>query len=83
MTVRIARDHAAVTTPGFAQARSQAIRDILGDLLPPRRDRQCERVKKPPKNTFPSKKRDETHPPGNVKYKIKVTRKDPLPAGTP
>jgi hypothetical protein len=86
-TVRIARDHAsnqpAVTTPGFSQARSQAIRDILGDLLPKRRDRQCERVKKPPKNTFPSKKRDEARPPGKVKYKIKVTCKDPLPAGTP
>ena len=87
MTVRIARDHAsnqpAVTTPGFSQARSQAIRDILSDLLPKRRDRQCERVKKPPKNTFPSKKRDEARLPGKVNYMIKVTRKDPLPAGTP
>jgi hypothetical protein len=31
---------------------SQAIRDILSDLLAGRRDRQCERIKKPPKNTF-------------------------------
>jgi hypothetical protein len=87
VTVRIARDHASsqrsVITPGFRQARSQAIRDILGDLLPERRDRQCERVKKPPKNTFTSKKRDGTRPPGKVRYKIKVTRTDPLPAGTP
>jgi hypothetical protein len=40
---------------GSSRARSQAIRDILGDLLPPRRNRQCERVKKPPKNTFATK----------------------------
>lgn len=54
-----------------------------GDLLPKRRGRQCERVKKPPKNTFQSKKRDEARLPGKVKYKIKVLCKDPLPAGTP
>ena len=87
VTVRIARDHASnqpsLTTPGFSQARSQAIQDIPGDLLPKRRDRQCERVKKPPKNTFPSKKRDGARLPGKIKYKIKVTCKDPLPAGTP
>ena len=87
VTVRIARDHASnqarVTASGFSQARSQAIQDILGDLLPRPRDRQCERVKKPPKNTFPSKKRDEARLRGKVKYEIKVTRKDPLPAGTP
>jgi hypothetical protein len=84
VTVRIARDHASVTTPGLSWARSQAIRDILDDLLPrQRRNRQCERVKKPPKNTFPAKKRDQAHPPEKVTYKIKVTRKATLPAGTP
>ena len=83
VTVRIARDHASSSTPGFSQARGQAIRDILGDLLPARRDRHCDRVKKPPKNTFPSKNRDEARPPGNLKYKITVTRKDPPPSGTP
>ena len=87
VTVRIARDHASsqagITPAGSSRARSQAIRDILGDLLPPRRNRQCERVKKPPKNTFAAKKRDGIYPPGRVKYKIKVTRKASLPAGTP
>jgi hypothetical protein len=82
VTVRIARDHASLTTSGFSQARSRAIRDILADLLPRRRNRQAERVKKPPKNTYPVKKRDDTHPPGTVKYTIKVTRKPPPPAGT-
>jgi Insertion element 4 transposase N-terminal/Transposase DDE domain len=87
VTVRIARDHASsqagITSAGSSQARGQAIRDILADLLPPRRDRQCERVKKPPKNTFAAKKRDVIYPPGTVRYKIKVTRKASLPAGTP
>jgi hypothetical protein len=87
VTVRIARDHAsnqpAITTRSLSQARSHAIRDILDDLLPRRRSRQCERVKKPPKNTFPSKKRDDTRLPDKVKYKIKVTHKGSPPAGTP
>jgi hypothetical protein len=90
VTIRVARDHAArppaATTLPLAQARGQAIADILGDLLPRRRNRQCERVKKPPKNTFPSKKRDQRPIPRKVTYKIKITRKEPLsrpwPAGT-
>ena len=83
VTVRIARDHASSSTPGLSQARGQAIRDIHRDQLPARRDRQCKRVKKPPKNTFPSKHHDEARPPGKVKYKITVTRKGSLPAATP
>jgi hypothetical protein len=82
VTIRVARHHAAgqsaATTLTVARARSQAIGDILGDLLPPRRNRQCERVKKPPKNTFPSKKQDQRPIPQNVTYKIKITRKEPL-----
>jgi hypothetical protein len=77
-TIRVARDHAigqAATTSITGQARCHAISDILADLLPPRRSRQCARVKKPPKNTFPSKKRDQKPAPQNVAYKIKITRK--------
>ena len=44
---------------------------------------QCERVKKPPRNTFPSKKRDQARQPSKVTYKIKISRKVPLPAQTP
>jgi hypothetical protein len=89
VAIRVARDHAAsqagITT--LALARARAIDDIVGDLLPRRRNRQCERVKKPPKNTFPSKKRDQPQLPQKVKYKIKITRKElpdhPWPAQTP
>ena len=84
VTVRIARDHAAAIRPaGGAQARHDAILDILADLLPRRRDRQCERVKKPPKNTFPARKRGETPPASKASYTIKITKKAALPASTP
>jgi hypothetical protein len=68
VTIRVARDHAVggPATLTFAQARGQAICDILGDLLPRRRNRQCGRVKKPPKNTSPSKKRDQRAIPQKV-----------------
>jgi hypothetical protein len=87
VTVRIARDYASnqasIPPSASSRTRGQAIRDILDDLLPTRRDRQCQRVKKPPKNTFPAKKRGEAYSPGKVKYKITVTRKVLSPAGTP
>jgi hypothetical protein len=44
---------------------------------------KCQRVKKPPKNTFPAKKRDQARPSEKVRYKIKVTRMAALPAATP
>jgi hypothetical protein len=84
VTVRIARDHASSptipTSAGLDRARRQAINDLLADLLPKRRDRQCERVKKPPKNTFETKKRNQARQPSKVTYKIKVTRKKLSPA---
>jgi hypothetical protein len=84
VTVRIARDYASSPTilhsAGLDRARRQAINDLLADLLPKRRDRQCERVKKPPKNIFETKKRNQTRQPGKVTYKIKVTRKKLSPA---
>lgn len=87
VTVRVARDHAsspvARTRQNLAMARRYAILDLLGDTLPERRDRNCERLKKRPKNKFPPKKRDHTRPPDKVAYKIEITRAGPLPAQTP
>ena len=84
VTVRIARDHASsptiLTSAGLDRARRQAISDLLADLLPKRRDRRCERVKKPPKNTFETKKRDHTRSPSKITYKIKLSRKKLSPA---
>jgi hypothetical protein len=88
VTIRIARDHArtqlaAITPEGLARARQHAIADMLADLLPPRRDRQCERARKRPRNTYPTKKNDQPRPPGNVTYHIQVINRTPQPAQTP
>lgn len=87
VTVRIARDHAAshaiITPRGLELARRQAISDLLDDILPRRRDRHYERVRKQPKNNFPAMKRGQQRPPSRVTYKIKVSRKAFSPAQTP
>jgi hypothetical protein len=87
VTVRVARDHAAshaIITPHSLQlARRQAISDLLGGILPRRRDRHYERIRKQPKNNFPAMKRGQQRLPSRVTYKIKVSRKASSPAGTP
>ena len=87
VTVRVARDHAAshitITPHSLDLARRQAIGDLLSDLLPRRRDRQYERVRKQPKNNFPAMKRGQKRPPSQVTYKIKVTSRTSPPAQTP
>jgi Transposase DDE domain len=87
VTVRVARDHAsshAIITPhSLDVARRQAIGDLLSDLLPRRRDRQYERIRKQPKNNFPPLKRGQERLPSRVTYKIKVTPRTSSPAQTP
>jgi hypothetical protein len=87
VTVRVARDHAAshaiITRHSLDLAHRQAIADLLGDILPRRRDRRYERVRKQPKNNFPAMKRGQERPPSTVTYKIKVSRKASSPAQTP
>jgi hypothetical protein len=87
VTVRVARDHAAshaiITPRGLELARCQAIRDLVSDILPRRRDRHYERVRKQPKNNFPAMKQGQQRPPSRVTYKIKVSRKASSPAQTP
>jgi hypothetical protein len=87
VTVRIARDyaasHAIITPHSLNLARRQAIGDLLGDILPRRRDRHYERVRKQPKNNFPALKRGQERPPSRVTYKIKISQKAPSPAQTP
>ena len=88
VTIRIARDHArtqlATMTPrGLARARQHAITDMLGDLLPARRDRCYDRVKKRPRNTYPARKNDQPRPPAAVTYRIQVIPKAYQPAHTP
>jgi hypothetical protein len=84
VTIRVARDHAAAARhAGHDQARRHAITDILADLLPARRDRQCQRVKKPPRNTFPAKDPRKAPPATRATYTITITEKKPHTADTP
>ncbi|MFF4128361.1 transposase [Microbispora rosea] len=85
VAIRVARAHVGGRNnpAGVRQKRREAVLDLLEDLLPVRRVQQCERVKKPPKNTFATKKRDRAAPSGKVAYKIKVRRRALPPAQTP
>ena len=80
VTIRIARDHARALTPaGLATATACAITDILADLLPPRRQRQCPREQKRRTTPFP-KGKDPDRPPSTVTYAITI--KGPPPSAS-
>jgi hypothetical protein len=88
VTIRTARDHASspmmtLARTSLEQARQEAVSDLLADRLPPRRHRRYDRVKKPPKNTFETKKRDQPRSSSTAAYKIKIERTKPPPAKTP
>lgn len=86
VTVRVARDNviiqAAATAATLIRTRAEATADVLAALLPRRRPRQCERIKKPPKNTFLTKRHDHMRPPSRVTYQINITAKAAPPAET-
>jgi hypothetical protein len=87
LTVQLAR----LTTAGQGAADAETLyatrrtlfAELCDALLPPRRDRRCPRVKKPPKNTFDVKRRDQPRAPDKVVYSLAITRHPPLPATTP
>ncbi|MGW1507526.1 IS4 family transposase, partial [Streptomyces mirabilis] len=75
-TVQLARlttaGQTAANPQALCAARLEAVQELLNDLLPSRRDRRCQRLKKPPRNTFEAKRRDEPRPPSHVSYSLKV-----------
>jgi hypothetical protein len=81
ITVRLARDQAgnqaAVTPATLWRACQQTITDLLNDLLPARRSRAYQRVKRPAKNTYPTRKHDHVRQPSKVKYELTVTGDSP------
>jgi hypothetical protein len=87
VTVRVARtevtNQAAATPTTLRRNRSQTITDLLADRLPPRRPRQYERIRKPPKSNYTIKKHDHTRITSHVTYQITVTRTPDLPAPMP
>jgi hypothetical protein len=86
VTVQLARlavpRQMAVEDSALWMSLREIVRDLLEDLLPERRERQCERVKKPAKNTFEVKKRDQPRTASNVDYILKVARYPLPPAKT-
>lgn len=78
VTVQLARltvaAQAATNVTTLDTARREVTTELLAALLPPRRNRQCQRIKKPSKNTFEVRKRDQPRTPSNVRYTLKVTK---------
>ena len=81
LTLRLARDHAGTTAAlrprALARARTHALTDLLADLLPPRRHRHAERIKKPPRNTFRTNKPGHLRPESKITYTITVRTHQP------
>lgn len=69
VAAQVAADATALGT-----ARREVVAELLNALLPTRRNRQCQRIKKPSKNTFEVRKRDQPRTPSNVHYTLRVTK---------
>jgi hypothetical protein len=82
ITVRLARDQAcnqAGADPDtLATALEQTVTDLITETLSARRHRAYERIKRPAKNTFPTKKPDHIRSCSHVDYTLTVTEKQPL-----
>lgn len=78
VTVHLARltvaAQAAADATVLDTTRHEVITELLAALLPTRRHRQCQRIKKPSKNTFAVRKRDQPRTPSNVHYTLKVAK---------
>jgi hypothetical protein len=81
ITVRLARDpacnQAGADPQTLATALQQTITDLIAETLPTRRRRSYERIKRPAKNSFPTKKPDHVRPCSRIKYSLTMTHKQP------
>ncbi|MFH8471775.1 transposase [Streptomyces sp. NPDC018000] len=86
VTLQLARlkvaGQAAADAITLDTARREVVTEILAALLPACRNRQWQRIKKPIKNTFVVRKRDQPRTPSNVHYTLRVTRYPTRPAET-
>src|SRR4051812_42229828 len=80
--VRLARDQACNQAGAdpctLAAALEQTIPDLITETLSARRNRFYERIKRPAKNTFPTKEPDHLRACSRVDYTLTVTKKQPL-----
>ncbi|NUK05279.1 hypothetical protein HRW23_30600 [Streptomyces lunaelactis] len=65
---------AAADVTTLSTARREAVAELPAALLPARRNRQCQRIKKPTKNTLEVRKRDQPRTPSNVSCTLKVAK---------
>ncbi|HUR03429.1 MAG TPA: IS4 family transposase [Nonomuraea sp.] len=76
VTIRLARDQActqaAMTAAGLTQACQQTIADLLDELLPDRRPRSYERLKRTPRNNHPIRRHDHHRPPSNIRCSLAI-----------
>jgi Insertion element 4 transposase N-terminal/Transposase DDE domain len=82
IAVRRARDHAGDPATG-TQALAQVIDDLLEDRLPARRARCYQRIKRPAKNTYPSRRPDQPRPPGHATFTLTITHDEPYQGKRP
>jgi hypothetical protein len=83
VTLRAARAQLTDQTTHSPTARQQARRDTIEELLTerlnPRRARHYPRQRRPPKNKYDTKRRDQPRPTGRTTYTITITRADTGP----
>jgi hypothetical protein len=81
VTIRLARDQActqaAMTAAGLTQACQQTIADLLDELLPDRRPRSYERLKRTPRNNHPIRRHDHHRPPSRIRYSLAIADDHP------
>jgi hypothetical protein len=81
VTIRLARDHACtlgtLSPTELADACEQTSTDLLADLLPNRRTRSYERLKRTPRNNHQIRRHDHTRPASRVSYALTITDDSP------
>jgi hypothetical protein len=81
ITVRLARDQvstqAAASPATLRQACQHTITDLLEDLLPPRRSRSYERIRRRAKGHYPIRRHDHVRLPTKVSYVLTITGDSP------
>jgi Transposase DDE domain len=80
VTLRLARDHAGDSPAAderLQQALERVIAELLNDVLPPRRARSYQRIKRPAKNTYPSRRPDRPRPPSRATFTLDITDDPP------
>lgn len=72
-----ARPNSLATARQHRQAHADILEELLCEKLPRRRRRECPRQRRPPKNKYTPKRRDQPRPSAKTDYRVLIT---PMPA---